>query len=63
MSSIYAQALTGVNETIATIRMAQEQHPDLEQYLTLASFSAGENFLNRIYRHGRLSLTVHHQPS
>ena len=29
--------------------MAQEQHPDLEQYLTLASFSAGENFINRIY--------------
>ena len=49
MSSIYNQALTGVNEAIATIRMAQEQHPDLEQYLTLASFSAGENFLNRIY--------------
>ena len=49
MSSIYTQALTGVNETIATIRMAQEQHPDLEQYLTLASFSAGENFINRIY--------------
>lgn len=24
MSSIYTQALTGVNETIATIRMAQE---------------------------------------
>lgn len=49
MSSIYNQALTGVNETIATIRMAQEQHPNLEQYLSLASFSAGENFLNRIY--------------
>ena len=49
MSSIYTQALTGVNETIDTIRMAQEQHPDLEQYLTLASFSAGENFINRIY--------------
>jgi uncharacterized protein YegL len=49
MSAIYNQALSGVNETIATIRMAQEQHPDLEQYLTLASFSAGENFLNRIY--------------
>jgi uncharacterized protein YegL len=49
MSAIYNQALSGVNETIATIRMAQQQHPDLEQYLTLASFSAGENFLNRIY--------------
>ena len=49
MSAIYNQALSGVKETIATIRMAQQQHPDLEQYLTLASFSAGENFLNRIY--------------
>lgn len=49
MSSIYDQALSGVNETISTIRMAQEEHPDMPQYLTLASFSAGEQFLNRIY--------------
>lgn len=49
MSSIYGQALTGVNETIATIRMAQQQYPDMPQYLSLASFSAGEHFLNRIY--------------
>lgn len=49
MSSIYDQALTGVNETIATIRMAQQQYPDMQQFLSLASFSAGEHFLNRIY--------------
>lgn len=49
MRSIYNQALTGVNETIATIRMAQEKHPDMPQFLTLASFSAGDKFLNRIY--------------
>ena len=49
METIYAQALTGVNETLATIRMAQEEHPELQQYVSLASFSAGENFLNRIY--------------
>ena len=49
MQSIYNQALSGVNETIATIRIAQKEHPELEQYLTLASFSAGENFLNTIY--------------
>ena len=49
METIYTQALTGVNETLATIRMAQEKHPELQQYVTLASFSAGENFLNRIY--------------
>ena len=49
MHSIYNQALSGVNETLATIRMAQEDHPELQQYVTLASFSAGEHFLNRIY--------------
>lgn len=49
MQSIYEQALTGVNETIATIRMAQKEHPEMKQFLTLASFSAGERFLNRIY--------------
>lgn len=49
METIYTQALTGVNETLATIRMAQEEHPELHQYVTLASFSAGVHFLNRIY--------------
>lgn len=49
MSCIYEQALTGVNETIATIRMAQKEHPEMPQFLTLASFSAGDKFLNRIY--------------
>ena len=29
--------------------MAQEEHPELQQYVTLASFSAGDHFLNRIY--------------
>ena len=49
MSSIYQQALTGVNETIQTILMAQQTHPKLQQYLTLVSFNAGEDFLHRIY--------------
>jgi len=49
MESIYNQALTGVNETLATIRNAQAEHPELKQYVTLASFSAGKHFLNRIY--------------
>lgn len=49
MEAIYTQALTGVNETLATIRIAQEEHPELHQYVTLASFSAGNRFLNRIY--------------
>lgn len=49
MRTIYQQALTGVNETLATIRLAQNGHPELRQYVSLASFSAGEQFLNRIY--------------
>lgn len=49
MSSIYNQALTGVNETIQTIRLAQQDHAEMEQYLTLASFSAGIHYLNRIF--------------
>lgn len=49
MRSIYYQALSGVNETLATIRMAQEKHPELQQHVTLASFSAGDHFLNLIY--------------
>ena len=49
MDRIYSQALTGVNETLASIRMSQKKHPELQQFVTLASFSAGEQFLNRIY--------------
>ena len=49
MNRIYSQALTGVNETLASIRMSQKKHPELQQFVTLASFSAGEQFLNRIY--------------
>ena len=36
MESIYNQALSGVNETIQTIRMGQKDHPELEQSLTLS---------------------------
>lgn len=49
MQSIYRQALTGVNETLATIRRVQQESLELLQYVSLASFSAGANFLNRIY--------------
>lgn len=48
MESIYTQALTGVNETIQTIRLAQKDHPELKQYLTLVTFSADDHYLNRI---------------
>lgn len=49
MNRIYSQALSGVNETLATIRIAEKEHPELQQFVTLASFSAGEHFLNRIF--------------
>ena len=49
MESIYNQALSGVNETIQTIRMGKKEHPELEQTLTLASFNSGKNYLNVKY--------------
>ena len=49
MESIYNQALSGVNETIQTIRMGQKEHPEFEQSLTLASFNSGKNYLNVKY--------------
>lgn len=49
MQSIYHQALSGVNETIQTIRMAQQDHDNLQQYVTLTSFSSGTNYLHTIY--------------
>ena len=49
MESIYNQALSGVNETIQTIRMGQKEHPEFQQILTLASFNSGKNYLNVKY--------------
>lgn len=49
MESIYNQALSGVNETIQTIRMGKKEHPEFEQILTLASFNSGKNYLNVKY--------------
>ena len=47
MTSIYNQALSGVNETIMTIKTAQHDMPELLQFLTLVSFSnAGEPLLS-----------------
>lgn len=39
MSSIERQAITSMNETIQTIKMAQRKHPDQKQFITLISFS------------------------
>jgi len=49
MESIYNQALSGVNETIQSIKKAQEEHAELQQHLTLASFNSGANYLNIKY--------------
>ena len=49
MKSIYNQALSGTNETIQTIRMGQKDHPELKQYLTLASFNSGKDYLKVKY--------------
>lgn len=49
MSSIYRPALTGVNETLQTIRGAQDEHPDQEHYVTLVAFDSGH--YNQIYAH------------
>ena len=40
MSSIRAQALSGANETIMTIRNAQDKMPDMQQMLTFVTFDS-----------------------
>jgi len=41
MHCIKSQALSGVNETLQTIRAAQEKYPDQEQYVTFVPFQSG----------------------
>ncbi|MDE7347175.1 MAG: VWA domain-containing protein [Muribaculaceae bacterium] len=48
MMSIYSPALTGVNETLQTIRGAQDDHPDQKHFVTLVTFDTGH--YNRIYQ-------------
>ena len=48
MQSIYQEALTGVNETLQTIRMAKEDHPEQEHFVTLVAFDSGH--YNEIYK-------------
>ncbi len=40
MQSIAQQAISGLNETIQTIRKAQEDHPDQEHFVSLVSFNS-----------------------
>lgn len=50
MGSIYSQALTGLNETIQSIKIAQRENPEIRQVITLASFSSGTNYLREIFK-------------
>lgn len=48
MSSIYQPALTGVNETLQTIRKAQKEHLYQEHFVTLVAFDSSH--YNQIYK-------------
>ena len=50
MSSIYNQALTGINETIQTIYLVDQHDPYVAQSITLLSFANGDEKLQYIYR-------------
>lgn len=47
MQSIYRPALSGVNETLQTIRAAQKEHPDQSHFVSLITFDSGH--YNQIY--------------
>ena len=47
MMSIYKPALTGMNETLQTIRMAQDEHPEQSHFVSLVAFDS--NHYNQIY--------------
>lgn len=47
MSAIYNAALTGVNETLQTIRQAQTVHTDQQHFVSLVTFDTSH--FNRIY--------------
>lgn len=48
MDSIYRQALSGLNETIQTIKKAQKEMPEMEQRITMVSFNSGKEYLKEI---------------
>lgn len=48
MQAIYRPALTGINETLQTIRDAQKEHPEQSHFVSLITFDSGH--YNRIYR-------------
>lgn len=50
MESIYDYALSGINETLSNIRHIAEEDRNIEQYVTLLSFSNGEDKLQYIFK-------------
>lgn len=56
MQSIYHPALTGVNETLHTIREAQKEHGDQKHYVSLIAFDSGH--YNRIYNNTAAEMAV-----
>lgn len=48
MYSIYHPSLTGLNETLQTIRQAENDNPEQEHFVTLVSFNTGH--YNEIYK-------------
>ncbi|MCH5239409.1 MAG: VWA domain-containing protein [Muribaculaceae bacterium] len=48
MSAIYHEALTGLNETLQTIRMAKDDNPEQDHFVTLIAFNSGH--YNEIFK-------------
>lgn len=56
MHSIYRPALTGLNETLQTIREAQKEHPDQKHFVSLIAFDSGH--YNQIYNNVPADKTI-----
>ena len=69
MHSIYRPALSGVNETLQTIRSAQAGNPNQEHFVTLVTFDTRPDFrYNEIYHNVEAAKAVdinegHYQPN
>ena len=49
MQAIYNAALTGANETIQTIRSAEEEHPDQEHRFTFVTFNTSGKWIKTVF--------------
>lgn len=55
MSSIYEQALSGINETLNTIMLTAAKHSDIDQYVSLLSFASGGERLQYVFKNQHIS--------